>query len=169
MKKNILIYISIITFFCTTFFFKSFDTLNAQEKDFTVDSILINNEEINIKDGCDLKLKYNDVIRIAGRNTPKSEVTLLFANQKYTTKTDDNGYWMILISVPYIEDGKYEIVQKENNKIYCNVTLKSPENEMSEETDTKENTPIYIYVISAILFLSIGLYIFLSKKKKQRK
>jgi len=169
MKKNILIYTFIIISFCATFFFKSFDTLNAQEKDFTVDSIFINNEEINIKDGCDLKLKYNDVIRIAGRNTPKSEVTLLFANQEYTAKTDDNGYWMILISVPYIEDGKYGITQKANSEIYCNVTLKSTKSEMNEETYNKGNSPIYIYVISAILFLSIGLYIFLFKRKKQKK
>lgn len=169
MKKNILIYTFIIISFCITFFFKSFDTLNAQEKDFTVDSIFINNEEINIKDGCNLILKYNDVIRIAGRNTPKSEVTLLFANQEYTAKTDDNGYWMILISVPYIEDGKYGITQKANSEIYCNVTLKSTKSEMNEETDKKKNTPIYIYVISSILFLSIGLYIFLSKKKQKNR
>ena len=165
-KKNIYILTSILL--CLFSFFMLFNVY-AQRKEFTVDSILINNEEINIEDGCNLKLKYNDVIRIAGRNTPKSEVTLLFANQEYTTKTDDNGYWMILISVPYIEDGKYEIVQKENNKIYCNVTLKSPENEMNEETDNKKNAPIYIYVISAILFLSIGLYIFLSKKKQKNR
>jgi len=165
-KKNIYILTSILL--CLFSFFMLFNVY-AQRKEFTVDSILINNEEINIKDGCNLKLKYNDVIRITGKNTPKSEVTLLFANQEYTTKTDDNGYWMILISVPYIEDGKYEIVQKENNEIYCNVTLKSPENVMNEETDTKKNTPIYIYVIFAILFLSIGLYIFLFKRKKQEK
>ncbi len=165
-KKNIYILTSILL--CLFSFFMLFNVY-AQRKEFTVDSILINNEEINIEDGCNLKLKYNDVIRIAGRNTPKSEVTLLFANQEYTTKTDDNGYWMILISVPYIEDGKYEIVQKADNKIYCNVTLKSPENEMNEETDNKKNAPIYIYVISAILFLSIGLYIFLFRRKKQKK
>jgi hypothetical protein len=168
MRKNKYLYIFTFILLCLFSFFK-LSNVYAQGKEFTVDSILINNEEINIKDGCDLKLKYNDVIRITGRNTPKSEVTLLFADQEYTTQTDDNGYWMILISVPYIEDGKYEIVQKENNKIYCNVTLKSSENEMNEETDIKENTPIYIYVISAILFLSIGLYIFLFKRKKQRK
>ena len=168
MRKNKYLNIFTSVLLCLFSFFV-LSNVYAQRKEFTVDSILINNEEINIKDGCNLKLKYNDVIRIAGRNTPKSEVTLLFANQEYTTKTDDNGYWMVLISVPYIEDGKYEIVQKENNKIYCNVTLKSSENEMNEETDIKENTPIYIYVISAILFLSIGLYIFLFKRKKQEK
>jgi len=167
MRKNKCLYIFTSILLCLFLFFK-LSNVYAQGKEFTVDSILINNEEINIKDGCDLKLKYNDVIRITGRNTPKSEVTLLFADQEYTTQTDDNGYWMILISVPYIEDGKYKIVQEANNETYCNVTLKAPKSEMSEETDKKKNSSIYIYVISAVLFLSIGLYIFLLKRKKQK-
>ena len=94
MKKNILIYTFIIISFCITFFFKSFDTLNAQEKDFTVDSIFINNEEINIKDGCNLILKYNDVINSGKKILPKSEVTYYLQNQKYYSQTDDNGYWI---------------------------------------------------------------------------
>lgn len=168
MKKNILIYTFIIIFFCITFFFKSFDTLNAQEKGFTVDSILINNEEINIKDGCNLKLKYNDVIRITGRNTPKSEVTLLFANKEYTAKTDDNGYWMILISIPYIEDGRYKLTN--DNSTVCEIRLNEEEERQLVENNQqseKNNNTIFI-LLSSILVLSLLVYITVLKRNKKK-
>ncbi len=168
MKKNILIYTFIIISFCTTFFFKSFNTLNAQEKDFTVDSIFINNEEINIKDECDLKLKYNDVIRITGRNTPKSEVTLLFANQEYTAKTDDNGYWMILISIPYIEDGRYKLTN--NNSTLCEIRLNDEGERQQVENNQqseKNNNTIFI-LLSSIFVLSLLVYITVLKRNKKK-
>jgi len=168
MKKNILIYTFIIISFCTTFFFKSFNTLNAQEKDFTVDSILINNEEINITDGCNLKLKYNDVIRITGRNTPKSEVTLLFANQEYTAKTDDNGYWMILISIPYIEDGRYKLTN--NNSTLCEIRLNDEGERQQVENNQqseKNNNTIFI-LLSSIFVLSLLVYITVLKRNKKK-
>jgi hypothetical protein len=168
MKKNIQIYISIIIFLCITFLSISLNSINAQETKFTVDSILINNEEINIKDGCNLELKYNDVIRIAGRNTPKSKTTLLFANQEYTTIVDDNDNWIILISVPDIDGGRYKITN--NNNTICEVTLKDNDKKQQIENNQQNNknsNTIFI-LLSSIFILSLVVYITVLKKSKKK-
>jgi len=172
MRKYKYLYIFTSIFLCLFSFFKLFNVY-AQQKEFTIDSILINNEEVDIKDGCNLNLKYNDVIRITGKNTPKSEVTLSFANQEYTTQTDENGNWMILISIPYIEGGEYKItgsLNKEDSKeTLCIVNLES-EIKQTDTTNNNKNILIYIALAVFILVILAWLPMFLiSRKKRNRK
>ena len=92
-------------------------------------------------------MKYNDVIRIAGRNTPNEKVILLFADQEYATQTDKDGNWMILISIPYIEDGRYKITN--NNSTVCEITLDEGEKkqlmENSQQSKKNRNTILKYY------------------------
>ena len=172
MRKYKYLYLFTSIFLCLFSFFK-LSNIYAQQKEFTVDSILINNEEIDIKNGCNLNLKYNDVIRITGKNIPKSEVTLLFADQEYTTQTDENGNWMILISIPYIEKGEYKITgspnEKDSEETLCIVNLES-EIKQTDTTNNNKNILIYIALAVFILVILAWLPMFLiSRKKRNRK
>jgi len=160
MRKYKYLYIFTSIFLCLFSFFKLFNVY-AQQKEFTIDSILINNEEVDIKDGCNLNLKYNDVIRITGKNIPKSKVTLLFADQEYTTQTDEDGNWMILISIPYIEKGEYQI--KNKNTSICNIII----GEMNGNDDIN-NVQISNYIMFILLpFLIITFLSFILLRKKK--
>ncbi len=172
MRKYKYLYLFTSIFLCLFSFFK-LSNIYAQQKEFTVDSILINNEEIDIKNGCNLNLKYNDVIRITGKNIPKSEVTLLFADQEYTTQTDENSNWMILISIPYIEKGEYKITgspnEKDSEETLCIVNLES-EIKQTDTTNNNKNILIYIALAVFILVILAWLPMFLiSRKKRNRK
>jgi len=166
MRKNKYLYIFSSILLCL---FSSFVLSNvyAQGKEFTVDSILINNEEINIEDGCNLKLKYNDVIRIVGRNTPNEKVILLFADQEYVTQTDNDGNWMILISIPYVEDGRYKITN--DNSTVCEITLDEGEKKQLVENSqqSKKNRNTILILLSSILVLSVLVYVTVLKRKKK--
>lgn len=163
MRKNKYLYIFSSILLCLFSFFV-LSNVYAQGKEFTVDSILINNEEINIEDGCNLKLKYNDVIRIAGRNTPNEKVVLLFADQEYATQTNNDGNWMILISIPYIDDGEYQVKNKNTN--ICNITV----GEANNEDDNTDNIQIPNYLILILLpcliVTSLSFILFKKNKKK---
>ena len=160
MRKNKYLNIFTSVLLCLFSFFK-LSNIYAQQKEFIVDSILINNEEIDIKDGCNLNLKYNDVIRITGKNIPKSKVTLLFADQEYTTQTDEDGNWMILISIPYIEKGEYQI--KNKNTSICNIII----GEMNGNDDIN-NVQISNYIMFILLpFLIITFLSFILLRKKK--
>lgn len=160
MRKYKYLYLFTSILLCLFSFFK-LSNIYAQQKEFTVDSILINNEEIDIKDGCNLNLKYNDVIRITGKNIPKSKVTLLFADQEYTTQTDEDGNWMILISIPYIEKGEYQI--KNKNTSICNIII----GEMNGNDDIN-NVQISNYIMFILLpFLIITFLSFILLRKKK--
>ena len=131
---------------------------------------LINNEEININDGCNLNLKYNDVIRLAGRTNPNSEVAVFFADQEYTAKSDNNGNWVILISVPYIKNGEYKLLNKADNVLICRIQLNIKSDVSSQNNndsqDTKNNT--LIYTITSIIVFSVVIYLY-SKNIKRKK
>ncbi len=159
MRKYKYLYLFTAVLLCFSFF--KLSNIYAQQKEFIVDSILINNEEIDIKDGCNLNLKYNDVIRITGKNIPESEVTLLFADQEYTTQTDEDGNWMILISIPYIEKGEYQI--KNKNTSICNIII----GEMNGNDDIN-NVQISNYIMFILLpFLIITFLSFILLRKKK--
>ncbi len=166
MRKNTYLYIFSSIILCLFSFF-ILSNVYAQGKEFTVDSILINNKEINIKDGCNLKLKYNDVIRIAGRNTPNEKVILLFADQEYATQTDNDGNWMILISIPYVEDGRYKITN--DNSTVCEITLDEGEKKQLVENSqqSKKNRNTILILLSSILVLSVLVYVTVLKRKKK--
>ncbi len=170
MSKNIFLYNTFITISLGLIFSLNLLHVNAQPKDFTVDSILINNEEININDGCNLNLKYNDVIRLAGRTNPNSEVAVFFADQEYTAKSDNNGNWVILISVPYIKNGEYKLLNKADNVLICRIQLNIKSDVSSQNNndsqDTKNNT--LIYTITSIIVFSVVIYLY-SKNIKRKK
>lgn len=135
-----------------------------------IDSIYLNNEQVILEDEeCKLDLKYNDVIKLVGRAPKNTPVSISFAQEKYSGVSDEMGNWMILFSIPYIEDGKYEIIQDGYEDSYCKITLKNLNTEMIEQNEGKINKSIYIVVLLSIVSLTFGSYIFLSKKKKHIK
>ena len=170
MRKYKYLYLFTAVLLCFSFF--KLSNIYAQQKEFIVDSILINNEEIDIKNGCNLELKYNDVLRITGKDIPESEVTLLFADQEYTTVSDENGNWMILISIPYIEGGEYKL--SKNTEKICRINLNIEEEVLNQSINRQENnsnnTSFIIYLLLVILVLAFFLYFYLHilKKKKKR-
>lgn len=144
--------------------------VNAQlSKEVMIDAIFLNNEQVILDNkDCKLELKYNDVIKLVGRASKKTTVSISFAGEKYSGVSDDMGNWMILFSIPYIEDGKYEIFQDGYDDSYCEITLRNPVIDDAKGNKRKSNNSIYIVVLS-ILSLSFGSYIFLANKKKHRR
>mgnify|MGYP001201318977 CR=1 FL=1 len=140
---------------------------NAQETKSIVDSILINNEKIDITDGCNLVLKYNDVIRLAGRSNKGAEkVVLSFADKEYSTISDYNREWMILISIPNIENGKYKIMN--NDTVICEVELNTEQDKQESDSQNSSNKKLAIYILIPIFLLPLIIYIFLVISKKNR-
>lgn len=144
--------------------------LNAQSsKEIMIDSIYLNNELLLFdNDQCNLDLKYNDVIKLVGRATKGTNVSITFANDKYTSVTDEMGNWMILFSIPYIEDGKYQIIQESYEDSYCEISLNNKVVDETEKDEVKPFKSIYIISLISIVSISFGLYLFLSKKKKHK-
>lgn len=152
------------------FIFISPLNIKAQSsKEVMIDAIYLNNKQVILDNkDCKLELKYNDVIKLVGRAGKNTNVSILFAGEKYSGVSDDMGNWMILFSIPYIEDGKYEIIQDGYDDSYCEITLRNPVIDDAKGNKRKSNNSIYIVVLS-ILSLSFGSYIFLANKKKHRR
>ncbi len=159
-----------VILFLLTLFISPLKTIAQLSKEVIIDAIFLNNEQVILEnEECKLDLKYNDVIKLVGRTAKNTTVSVTFAEEKYTGISDGMGNWMIIFSIPYIEDGKYEIIQESYDESYCKIELNNPEIDNTEGKEEKDNKSIYLIVILSILFLSFGSYIFLSKKKKHRK
>ena len=140
---------------------------SAQETKSIVDSILVNNEKIDITDGCNLVLNYNDVIRLAGRTNKSTErVVLSFADNEYSTISDYNKEWMILISIPNIENGKYKI--KNSDTVICEVELNTEQDKQESDSQNSSNKKLAFYILIPTLLLPLIIYIFLVIFKKNR-
>lgn len=149
----------------------NFKIIYAQETKSIADSIFVNNEKIDITNGCNLVLKYNDVIRLAGRSNKGAEkVVLSFADKEYSTISDYNKEWMILISIPNIENGKYKI--KNSDTVICEIELNTEQDkQQSDSTNNSQsntNKNLLFYILIPILLLPLIVYIFLVIFKKNR-
>lgn len=162
---SISVYILLFFLICFVSPFK----INAQSsKEVTIDAISLNNEQVIFDNKkCRLDLKYNDVIKLVGRAPINTSVSISFANDEYKSVSDEMGNWMILFSIPYIEDGKYEIVQEGSEDSYCEINLDNTNKTEGEEE--RDNKSVYIITLLLVLSLFISSYVYLSKKKKYKK
>ena len=161
----------LISILSLVFFISPFKIIAQSNKEVIIDAIFLNNEQVILDNKeCKLELKYNDVIKLVGRAPKNTSVSITFAGEKYTGISDEMGNWMILFSIPYIDDGKYEIIQDGSYESYCEVTLINVDTNSAEveNEDESDNSLIYV-VILCVVVLSLGSYIFLSKKKKDKK
>jgi len=145
----------------------NFKIIYAQETKSVADSIFVNNEKIDITNGCNLVLKYNDVIRLAGRSNKGAEkVVLSFADKEYSTISDYNREWMILISIPNIENGKYKIMNSDT--VICEVELNTEQDKQESDSQNSSNKKLAFYILIPTLLLPLIIYIFLVIFKKNR-
>lgn len=160
-----------IFLFCFLIFFISPFKIGAQSsKEVIIDMLFLNNKQVVLDNKeCNLELKYNDVIKLVGRASKNTTVSLTFADEKYTGISDEMGNWMILFSIPYVEDGEYEITQEDSDESYCEITLNNSNTDKIEEGEEKDNRLVYIVILLSVILLSLGSYLFLSKKKKYKK
>jgi hypothetical protein len=174
MKQLKLLSIFVFILFSFLIFFIFPLKTNAQSsEEVIIDAIFINNEQVVLDNKkCNLELKYDDVVKLAGRAPKDTTVSITFANEKYTGISDEMGNWMILFSIPNIDDGEYGIVQEGSDESYCEVTLSSTNTdkieEVQEEEKENDNKVVYIVVLLVVLFLLLGSFIFLSKRKKDK-
>ena len=89
----------------------------TEEIQFTVTSVSVNNEIVEITENKDIYVAKDDAVRIAGKAEPKSNVTVYYSDKKITVTTRENGDWIVLFSITNMNEGKYPVTaQLENTK-----------------------------------------------------
>ncbi len=165
--------ITFLICFCLLFSKQSFGNQPVEiidNKSLNNFSVYVNNEVKVSNNDCNLDLKSNDVLKIAGKYEPNKTIQITAFNQIYSEQTDEYGDWLFLFSVPYIDDGVYEIKggveQDKNNILLCNVTLNQLNVTDNGEEDNKSFLP-YLFIIVPVV-IAISAYLFLIIKKKKR-
>ncbi len=155
--------ISILLFSFTT-------EIKALDNQNFIYSIFVNNERINTENDCDLELVANDVVKVTGMAKPDDEVTIDFAQDQYSGEANEQGAWVILFSVPYLEDGDYNIKtnypDKDGESILCSVKINSPN--IDEDTSNKSFNSTLLYIFLGIIITSVIISVsFIFKRKKK--
>lgn len=133
-------------------------------------NITINNETVSISEGCNLTLKPNDIVKISGVTEPNKLITVSLFNENYEVTSDVTGNWMFLYSIPYVEDGEYEIRGKqelnEDDYLLCRITLNESTNNSENQTDKSSSLIPYLFII--LIGIAVLVYIFLIIRKKSK-
>ena len=155
----------------------------TEEIQFTVTSVSVNNEIVEITENKDIYVAKDDAVRIAGKAEPKSNVTVYYSDKKITVTTRENGDWIVLFSITNMNEGKYPVTaQLENTKkttplitlvVGTGKKVIQPilDTGVSQKSSFFENKGEYIAFIFVILFATalgwfLGSY---SEKKKLNK
>ncbi|HNR53189.1 MAG TPA: hypothetical protein PKI16_01795 [Candidatus Dojkabacteria bacterium] len=89
----------------------------TQEIQFTVTSVSVNNEIIDITENKDVYVTKDDAVRIVGKTEPKTKLTVYYADKKITVTARENGDWIVLFSITNMSESKYPVsVQLDNAK-----------------------------------------------------
>lgn len=109
--------------------FKTYAQKTEEQEEilFTVTSVSINNEIVDISENNEIYATKDDAVRIAGKAQPTSKITVYYADKKIDINVRDNGDWFVLFSVTNMNDSRYA------------VTIKLD--------DTKQTTPLVTLVI----------------------
>lgn len=165
-----------ITLFICFFLLLSTQSLGNQPIEIIENELLKNftvyvNNEVKISNSeCNLDLKSNDVLKIIGKYKPNKTIQITAFNKIYSEQTDEYGDWIFLFSVPYTDDGVYEIKgeveQDKNDILLCNVTLNQLDVNSNGEDDSKSFLPFLFIIVPVVIAISAYLFLIIKKKKR---
>ena len=87
-----------------------------EEIPFSITSVSVNNEIVDITEDNEIYVSKDDAVRITGKAEPKSKTTIYFADKKIEVNTVENGNWLVLFSITNLNDSKY-IVSAKNDRL----------------------------------------------------
>lgn len=162
-----IIYTFLFTFFLYFGFLNPIYSISSGEFNY---NITVNNKTVSVSDGCELPLKPNDVVKISGVSQPNKVITISLFNESYEVNTNESGNWILLYSIPYVEDGEYEIRGKqdlnENDYLLCRIILNESTNNSENQTDKSSSFIPYLFIIP--IGIAVLVYIFLIIRKKSK-
>lgn len=150
---------------------------------FSITSISVNNEIVDITENNEVYVSKDDAVRIAGEAEPESKITIYFADKKIDVNVVENGNWLVLFSVTNLSDNRYIVSAKQegmkesttlftlvvgSGKKIIQPVLDTETSQVSTFFDNKSQYFVYIFVIlfSTALGWFLGTY---SEKKKDSK
>jgi len=154
-----------------------------EEIAFSITSVSVNNEIVDITDNNEIYVSKDDAVRIAGKAEPKSSITVYFADKKIEVNARDDGSWLVLFSITNLNDSRYVVSAKNDSlresidlftlvvgkgKQIVQPVLDTETSQISTFFDNKGEYLAYIFVIlfSTALGWFLGSY---SEKKKGRR
>jgi len=151
-----------------------------EEIAFSITSISVNNEIVDITENNEIYVSKDDAVRIAGKAEPNSKITIYFADKKIEVNAVENGNWLVLFSITNLNDSRYIVSAKhedlkESNALFTlvvgagkNIIQPILDTETSQTRAFFEKKGEYLALIFVILF-STALGWFLGTYSEKRK
>lgn len=146
----------------------------ASEDNVVLDYVAVNNEVVSASEGV-YTVRNNDVVKIAGKGVPDTEVNLTFSDNTYTAKVDNNGNWFVLFSILSQEDKSLPVKLLQSDPVNDEkLLILRVESSISEENNQRDYTRekgfsfIYLLLISLSLLTLLASFLFKEKRKNRK-
>ena len=142
-------------------------------EDFKNINIYINNQVVTDIKECNINLKPNDVLKVVGKNSPNRVIEISIFNEIYKRQTDENGDWLLLLSVPYIDNGSYTLDVKldssSDNVNICEINITEESLDSNETVKEESNNISTILIISSLIIVLSLISFFILRKSMLKK